>query len=307
MFALLLTFRRHSQPIGTLLDTSGSSGWSGGIAWVLGVTNSMYPFACSDAAIHIAEEMINPAKRLLQVAFVILGVGFATAFPLILLMMLSITDKDAVVQSPLPYAEAFYQMTGNKALTIFMTIWVTFILFSALIGQWIVVGRLAWAFARDGGLPWSSFFAYISPRFGFPVRTTLVALIFCCAYGLLYLVSTTAFNSIITSTVLLLNITYCAPQLILALRGRRETLPEHPVDFGWFGTFCNHLSPVLVLVLAVLVCFPPERPVTASNSNYNPVVLVTCCAAILMVWRFLGKNFEGPKINWEVLRNMKIT
>lgn len=267
----------------------------------------MYAFTSTDAAVHIAEEMVEPERRLPQVLNMTMIIGFVTSFSLLLAMMLSMTNQDAVVQSTLPYAELLYQITGSKAITAFMMCWITLVLFSAIIGQWVTCGRLAWAFARDGGLPYSAFFAHVSNNFGFPVRTTLLTLVFCCCYGLLYLVSTTAFNSIITSAVLFSNMAYCIPQAIVAVRGRKQMLPEHAFDLGWFGYICNFLSPVCVVVLGVLVCSPPELPVTKLNINYTPAILVGCNLAFVVFWYIGGKNFQGPNIDWELLKNTKFT
>lgn len=81
--------------------------------------------------------------------------------------MLGITDIDAVIDSPFPYAELLYQITGSKLVTTAIMCWVSMVLYcrsesqvstihksliayiAALIGQWITCGRLAWAFARD--------------------------------------------------------------------------------------------------------------------------------------------------------------
>ena len=232
-------------------------------------------------------------------------IGLLTAFPLMLVMMLSLTDVDTVIHSTLPYAESFYQITGSRTITTFIMCWVSIVLFSALIGQWVSCGRLTWAFARDGGLPYSSFFSHVSERHKFPIRTTILSLIFCSTYGLLYLISTTAFNSIITSAVLYLNITYAVPQALIAIRGRKNALPNHPFDLGSIGYSCNLLSPILVTVAGVLICFPPELPVTHSNINYTPVVLVALSFMILSFWFTIGHKFQGPMIDWDVLQNVK--
>ena len=307
ILALVLFFGPQSQPWSTVFDTHGTSGWSVGIAWMLGVSNSMYPFTSTDAAIHIAEEMVYPERRLPQVLNMTLTLGIGTALPLLLVMMLRVTNLMAVAQADVPYVEAFRQITHNNAATTFMMVWITVVLFLAIIGQWVTVGRLAWAFARDGGLPFSPFFAHISERFGFPVRTTLASLGFSCIYGLLYLVSTTAFNSIVTSAVLFSNVTYCAPQLLAAIRGRENVLPSHPCDLGVFGRICNYLSPILVLTIGILICFPPELPVTTDNINYTPVIIIAFCLAILVTWYVIGKHFRGPKIDWDILKDTKFS
>ncbi|SLM35972.1 choline transport protein [Lasallia pustulata] len=307
IFCLLLALRKQSQPLSFLLITNGTSGWGIGAAWMLGLGNSMYAFSSTDAVLHIAEEMSHPERRLPQVVNLTMTIGFMTAFPLLLVMMLSMADINAVLQSPLPYAEVFRQITDSKIVTTIMMCWITIILFSCLIGQWVTCGRLAWAFARDRGLPYPDFFSHISERYGFPVRTTILALGFCSAYGILYIASTTAFNSIITSAVLFSNITYASPQGLVAARGRKKTLPEHPFDLGRLGYVCNFLSPIFVIIVGVLICFPPELPVTRQNANYTPVVLVGFVVAILGFWVTIGKKFEGPKIDWEVLRSVKVT
>lgn len=267
----------------------------------------MYAFASTDAALHIAEEMIQPERRLPQVLNMTLAIGLATSLPLLVILMLSMANMDAVANSALPYAELFHQITANKIITTIIISWITLVLFSALIGQWVTCGRLLWAFARDGGLPYSTYFAHVSKRYAFPVRTTTLALVFCCCYGLLYLISTTAFNSIITSAVLFSNITYCIPQAIVAIRGRNNVLPVHAFDLGVFGRLCNLLSPLFVVFLGVIICFPPELPVTTQNINYTPAILVGCYMIILGGWFSAGSGFEGPNIDWEVLKNIKVT
>ena len=308
IFCLVLSLRKQSQPLSSITTRGpGRSGWGLGPAWLLGVTNSMYAFSATDAVIHIAEEMKDPERRLPQAMNLTMTIGLSTAFPLLLVMMLSMADIDAVIHSPLPYAELSHQITASKTITTLITCWVTTVLFSALIGQWVTCGRLAWAFARDGGLPYSSFFSHISERHKFPIRTTILALGFCSIYGLLYLISTTAFNSIITSAVLYLNITYAVPQALIAIRGRKNILPNHPFDLGSIGYACNFLSPILVTVVGVLICFPPELPVTRLNINYTPVVLVALSLVILGLWFTMGHKFQGPKIDWDVLKNVMDT
>ena len=308
IFCLVLAMRRQSQPVSTITTPGpGRSGWGIGPAWLLGITNSMYAFGGTDAVIHIAEEMNDPERKLPLAMNMTMIIGFMTTFPLLTVMMMSIADIDAVLNSTLPYAELFRQITDSRVITTFIMCWITIVLFSALIGQWVTCGRLAWAFARDGGLPYSSFFSHVSERHQFPVRTTVLALVFCSIYGLLYLISTTAFNSIITSVVLYLNITYAIPQGLIAIRGRKKVLPDHPFDLGWMGYVCNFLSPILVAVVVVLICFPPELPVTHQNINYTPVVLVALSLVILCFWFTIGHRFEGPKIDWDVLKSVKTT
>ncbi|KAI4204342.1 MAG: hypothetical protein LQ346_001614 [Caloplaca aetnensis] len=230
-----------------------------------------------------------------------MAIGFSTAFPLFLALMFSVTDLDAVLDSSLPSMEVFYQVTQSRGLATFMMTWVLLTYYTAIMGQWVTAGRMTWAFARDRGVPFSEFFSHVSASQNFPVRATVLSVCFCCLYGLLYLASTTAFNSIVTGAVLYLNITYAVPQGILAVRGRKNCLPVRPFNLGFIGPVCNILAPLLVTVIGTFICFPPELPVTVDNMNYTPVILVGLFLVILGLWYSRGHQFTGPKINWELL------
>lgn len=172
---------------------------------------------------------------------------------------------------------------------------------AAMPPQFTASGRIAWAFARDGGLPFPKFFAHIDPEKEFPSRATLLALVFNALYGLLYLASSTAFNSIITSAVLYLNITLAAPQTVLLLVGRNKALPDRPFKLGYVGYFCNIFSTLWIPVLVVLVCMPPSLPVTVGAMNYTSPIMVGLFLLIIGLWYIIGHQFEGPKIDWEML------
>lgn len=140
-------------------------------------------------------------------------------------------------------------------------------------------------------------------RLEFPVRTTGAAFIFVLLYGLLYLASTTAFNSIINSAVLFLNITYAVPQGILLFQGRKQHLPPRYLNLGYFGYLCNGFSILWIVVLGVSVCMPPSLPVSAATMNYISVIVVGLFLIVMLLWLVNGRiNFEGPHIDWDLIK-----
>ncbi|EXJ78191.1 hypothetical protein A1O3_09352 [Capronia epimyces CBS 606.96] len=307
-FIVVLAMHKQAQP-GSYITQSGlgTSGWGSGTAWMLGVTNAMYAFGATDGAIHISEEITHPGRRVPQVMGMTMAIGFMTAFPLLLALCFFIKDLDAVVSSPLPSMEIVYQAIGNKNVTTFLIVWLWLVYISALPSQWVTAGRLAWAFARDNGVPFSGYFSKIDSRLDFPVRTTCAAFLFSAIYGLLYLASTTAFNSIVTSAVLYLNITYAVPQGILLFQGRSKSLPARYLNLGYFGYLCNIFAVLWIVVLGTLICFPPTLPVTVGAMNYTSVILVGLFAIIIALWFVNGrKNFHGPTIDWELLNQANL-
>ncbi|KAJ5685540.1 amino acid/polyamine transporter I [Penicillium majusculum] len=64
----VLAMHQHTNNRSDIIRSGqGTSGWSNGTAWLLGIINSMYCFGASDGAIHIAEEMQSPGRRLPQI------------------------------------------------------------------------------------------------------------------------------------------------------------------------------------------------------------------------------------------------
>lgn len=89
----------------------------------------------------------------------------------------------------------------------------------------------------------------------------------CVVYGLLYIASSQAFNSIITAAVLGVNISYVVPQAITLFHGRESRLPTRPFNLGRFGYVCNAWSLAWITLIGVFICFPNELPVAASSMN----------------------------------------
>ena len=170
----------------------------------------------------------------------------------------------------------------------------------------VTAGRLTWAFARDNGLPFSKFFARTHPTLETPVNATMITGAFCIVYGVIYVGSTTAFNSFVSLAILGLNVSYAFPQAIVLLRGRKNVLPKRSFDLGpVFGPFCNAFSVLWMAVYTVLFCFPVFLPVSLDSMNYLSVVVAGVSLFMLLLWwGGKRKTFVGPTINLEVLESV---
>ncbi|KAJ5722624.1 amino acid/polyamine transporter I [Penicillium malachiteum] len=298
----ILVMHKHTNSATEIFSPSqGTSGWSSGTAWLLGIINSMYCFTCTDGVIHIAEEMPSPGKRLPQIMNMTMVISLVTAFPLMTVMMVTMEDMQRVLSSKMPAIELLYQATGSTRVTVALAVILTVIYASCLPPQWTTCGRLLWAFARDRGTPYADFFAHVDRSLEFPLRTTITSTIFAALYGLIWLASTTAFNSIITSAITLINLSYAIPQAIILVRGRNKCLPNRPLKLGTCGYLCNLFAPLWSLVMIVFICFPPELPISVDSMNYSAPILVGLFLVILGFWFTSGRHFEGPRIDWELL------
>ncbi|KAL8724649.1 MAG: hypothetical protein Q9181_006734 [Wetmoreana brouardii] len=162
---------------------------------------------------------------------------------------------------------------------------------------------MTWAFARDGGLPASRIFAKVHPTLELPLNSLLLTNACVVIFGCIFLGSSSAFNAIISASVVALGVSYALPIAINCLRGRRMlgqrpfVLPE---AFAWFA---NLLGIAYVIVTTVLFLFPPELPVTGSNMNYCIVAFAIVLIISTFQWFVDGrKNFKGPQVDAEVLQ-----
>lgn len=89
---------------------------------------------------------------------------------------------------------------------------------------------------RDGGLPASPFFSSVHSRLKVPLNALYFTVILVIIFGCIFLGSSSAFNAIISASVVMLDIAYGIPIAVNCLRGR-NMLPERqfvlPNVVGW--------------------------------------------------------------------------
>ncbi|RVX66394.1 hypothetical protein B0A52_09624 [Exophiala mesophila] len=281
------------------VEWNNQTGWGDGTAFLLGVGACMYTFLATDGATHVAEEMPNPGKGVPQAMGLTMIIGITTSFLWTMAFLFSSSDLEEVSLSYLPILTVYYQALRSQDGAAFFAIWLFFIYYGATITCFVTAGRLTWAFARDNGLPYSKLIAKTHPTLKVPANATIATAVFCILYGLIYIGSTTAFNSFISLAILGLNVTYVIPQAIVVIRGRDKVLPKRAFNLGpIMGPFCNIFSTLWISLYTVLFCFPVFLPVTVQDMNYVSVVLVGVVLFILVTW-WAGKRhtFVGPKID----------
>lgn len=100
--------------------------------------------------------------------------------------------------------------------------------------------RMVYAFSRDGGLPASRFFAKVHGRLQVPLNALWLTLILVIIFGCIFLGSSSAFNAIVSASVVALGITYAIPPAINCLRGRKMLPASRPFVLpSWLGWTCN--------------------------------------------------------------------
>lgn len=132
-----------------------------------------------------------------------LGIAFVTGLTYLLSLMYSVQDYSSLAstQTGLPLAEIFRQATQTRGGAFALTFMLWVALGPCMLGSQLSTGRVFWAFARDGGLPFSRIWAKVNPHFETPFNAQLCVGIITALLGCIYLGSSTAFNAMMSSAV----------------------------------------------------------------------------------------------------------
>ena len=144
----------------------------------------------------------------------------------------------------------------------------------------VAASRQAWAFSRDGALPFSRFFRPISQRFGYiPLRTIWGCAFLAAVLGLLSLIAPAAAQALFSLAVAGNNVAWGVPIFARIVWGQKKFKP------GPFYTGESFSTPIAWAAIAFLVfgillsMFPvggpdPTRKIFCSTYIRSAIVLI---------------------------------
>ncbi|MCJ1227678.1 hypothetical protein MMC12_004334 [Toensbergia leucococca] len=283
------------------------TGWPDGIAWLLGLLQAGLGLTGFDAVAHMIEEIPNASVEGPKIMIACVAIGVSTGFIFLTVLLFVAGDVNNVISATAgPLLQIFYNATGSKAGSICLLMFPLICLLFATISIMTTSSRMTYAFARDGGLPASRFFAKVHPTLDLPLNALYLTVAAVVVFGCIFLGSSSAFNAIISASVVALSITYAMPPAINCLRGRKMLPARKFVLPGVIGWIANLIGIVYVIVTSVLFLFPPNLPVTGNNMNYCVVAFFIVLVISTIQWYDDGrKNFKGPRVDLEGIENGK--
>ncbi|KAI1816332.1 choline transport protein [Poronia punctata] len=284
-------------------EFQNETGWSDGLAWILGLLQSALSLIGFDAVLHMTEEMPTPSIDAPRAMLYAVGVGGVTGTFFILVILFTITDPETILNTAtnMPISELIFQSTGSRAAATVLTLVLAVCFVNGTNGSITSASRLLYAMARDKGIVYHNYFAHITPGLNVPVRTLMFTYVFNALFGLLYLGPSVAFGAYVSSCTIFLNVSYAFPVVILLIRGR-GVLKEWQSESTYFmlgksGWFLNIVAATFVIITSVFFTFPATLPATGNNMNYVTAVIGIFFLLIGAYWIIYGKTFEGPKFD----------
>ncbi|RMJ22433.1 Amino acid permease, partial [Aspergillus sp. HF37] len=281
---------------------NGSNGWPDGISYLTSLSTPQFMLSGLDATLHLAEECLQPERIVPKAVMTTVGIGFATAFPFAIGAIYSSGDVQASLSTKTGFPIYFIMESAARspaAATVFMA--ALFVVSCvALTAVHQTASRLTWSFSRDEALIFSSRLSRIHPSLGVPVLALILNGILVLLVGIVYIISTTAFNAFISTTVIVAQISYAVPAFILLCRRRPAHFLPPSRKFrlpAVLGYFANGVTVVWAVILLVFFCFPKQFPVTGGNMNYaSPVLAIMALLGIANWFAYARKWYHGPRL-----------
>ncbi|KAF8475840.1 amino acid/polyamine transporter I [Kalaharituber pfeilii] len=278
------------------------SGWESDALNVLtGLLGVNWGFSCLDGCVHLAEEMPNPSKNIPKAIMGTVTIGFITSWIFSIAIFFVITDIEAVISTPtgVPILMVFYQALRESkvgASVLLGMLIACFVGALSTIHTWMC--RLTWSFSRDNGFPLSKYLSKVAPQpFNVPFVAHVFGTFWIAVLGLLYLASTTAFNSLVTGGILMQYISYMIPVGLLMAQGRKLERKgcfwlgsRSEVKGGLLGWLANGILMLWGCFTCVIYSFPYVMPVQPGNMNYVSVVIVMIIVYAIIYWLFVGRK-----------------
>ncbi|KAJ4239431.1 hypothetical protein NW757_012779 [Fusarium falciforme] len=270
------------------------SGWSDGMAALIGVNSLQWCYCCLDSMVHIADEIPKPEKNIPKALMWSIGIGFTSGMICLFAYMFATNDYETGYSSLTITFQAFGQ---NQAAAIVIQVLVAISSVGALWGIHVWQSRLAWTIGYNRGFPFGEYLERIAgPPYGTPVYALVFSSIFTALLGCLYLSSSTAFNSLVSACLLFQWLSYSIPVVFLNIHGRSNITP----GAFWFpklGYIANAVLVTWTTLSLVIYCFPYRLPVEAGEMNYVAPVLVGFTVLSIICWLFYGrKHFHISEI-----------
>lgn len=155
----------RNSPKVVFTEFSNLGEWdSKGLSFMVGLLAPIYTLIGADSAVHMSEEIKDASIVLPKAIMWAATINGSLGFVMIITFCFTLGSVFDILETPTgyPFIQVFYNVTQSKAGTSIMTAIIIVNITSACISTVATVSRQTWSFARDKGLPFSSFISHVS-------------------------------------------------------------------------------------------------------------------------------------------------
>ncbi|KAJ5669389.1 hypothetical protein N7462_010459 [Penicillium macrosclerotiorum] len=303
LFAIIIPLwvlapRNNAHAVFTTFNNGG--GWdSAGTATLVGLSTTITSMLGYDCSVHMSEEIKDASETLPKAMMSSVAVNGVLGFIMLVTLCFTLGEIDPILASPtgFPFIQIFYNTTGNLAATNAMTSVLVVTLTASTITEVATASRQLWSFARDNGVPFSSFFAYVTPEWNIPLNAVMVSLFVTVLLSMINIGSKVALNAVISLTITSLLSAYIVSiGCVLLKRLRGDPLPHHRWTLGRFGLAVNVGALAFLLPLFIFAFFPVSTPVTLGTMNWSVAMYAGVIGSASIYYWARGRHHFVPPV-----------
>jgi amino acid transporter len=276
----LITFTNYSGPKGG--DVWPESQSMPGL-FLLSFLLPAYTITGYDASAHTSEETIDASRSVPRGILRAVAVSSVFGWIMLAAIMLAIPDMDAAAAKG---GDVFFWIMDTVLpWELRVGLYVGIAVAQYLCGLATVTSssRMMYAFARDGGLPFSSKLKQVSERHRTPVNAIWTASLLTLAFT----VYTPVYSTITAVCVIFLYVSYAMPTIMGVYAYGRTWVKMGPFDLG---RLYRPLGVVSVLGVALIVVISVQPP----NAKALWITLIAVGVTLVMWFGLERRRFQGP-------------
>ncbi len=273
------------QPMEFLLQHHTAEGHGFPYSFAVGLLLACWTFTGYDASAHVCEETHDPTRNAPWGIFLSVAVSGVAGYAMLLAVTLAIGDLPAAVAAENPFIFVLQSALGARLGNALVWIAMAAMWFCGL-SSITSNSRMLFAFARDGGLPFSRHLASVSPRYQSPHVAVWVS----ASMALVVALWSDAYSAMVALSTIALYASYGLPILfgLLTRRAGRGLAPG-PWNLGGKSTAVNVIAIGWIALVAILFVLPPNQ-----LAGYT---FAGCLFALAVYWRFyMRARFKGPPL-----------
>ncbi|CAN6469953.1 unnamed protein product [Victoria cruziana] len=273
--------------------------------FVLGLLMSQYTLTGYDASAHMTEETKNADKNGPKGIISSIGISIVVGWGYLLGITFAVTNIPYLLSSEndaggYAIAEVFYlafkDRYGNGVGGIICLGVVAVAIFFCGMSSVTSNSRMAYAFSRDGAMPFSSLWHKVNKQ-EVPINAVWLSVFISFCMALTSLGSLVAFQAMVSIATIGLYIAYALPIFFRVTLARKSFVPG-PFNLGKYSMFIGWVAVLWVVTISVLFSLPVAYPITKDTLNYTPVAVGGVLFVTISTWILSARHwFKGPITN----------
>ncbi|KAF8940019.1 hypothetical protein BGZ58_008064 [Dissophora ornata] len=242
----------------------------------------------------MAEESRRPERTTSRLMIGSTICSLLAGLPLLIVLNYGITKPiKGLLDETLPGVRVILETLGNYTGAVFMAMVLVAIFCTGVI-RLSMATRIVYSFARDGGVPHSSYWNHLHPQRKTPQRVSwlVTAACMCCIFPYFW-GNTIAFQWIASLGCITSNICFVIPLWMRLTQEGNFHFIAGAFKLGRLSRPLHMISIAWLLFLSLFLMFPSTFPLSKNNFNYAPIVLVVLAIMFAVSWFKARTDFTG--------------